>query len=109
MTNQNLTEPQVRIQKDQDSIEVSLPGVANSSQILEILQNTETVEYRLEEPQDANSYSQLIERSEQELMAQNKREETEIVQFQKIVTGRLGKKIKEEFLSKMEDKYKIQK
>ena len=109
MTNQNLTEPQVRIQKDQDSIEVSLPGVANSSQILEILQNTETVEYRLEEPQDANSYSQLIERSEQELMAQNKREETEIVQFQKIVTGRLGKKIKEEFLSKMEDKYKIPK
>jgi hypothetical protein len=36
LTNQNLTEPQVRIQKGQDSIEVSLPGVANSSQILEI-------------------------------------------------------------------------
>jgi len=107
LTNQNLTEPQVRIQKDQDSIEVSLPGVANSSQILEILQNTETVEYRLEEPQGAGSYSQLIERAEQELMSQNKREETEIVQFQKIVTSRAGKKAREDFLSRMEEKYKI--
>ncbi len=107
LTNQNLTEPQVRIQKDQDSIEVSLPGVANSSQILEILQNTETVEYRLEEPQGQGNFSQLIERSEQELMSQNKREETEIVQFQKIVASRPGKKVRDEFLFKMEEKYKI--
>jgi preprotein translocase subunit SecD len=107
LTNQNLTEPQVRIQKDQDSIEVALPGVANSSQILEILQNTETVEYRLEEPIGAGSFTSLIEASEQELMRANKREETEIFQFQKIVKERLGKKAREEFLSKMEEKYKI--
>ncbi|HMW06073.1 MAG TPA: protein translocase subunit SecD [Leptospiraceae bacterium] len=107
LTNQNLTEPQVRIQKDQDSIEVSLPGVANSSQILEILQNTETVEYRLEEPDGPNSYSQLIEKAEQELMSQNKREETEIVQFQKVVASRPGKKVKDEFLFMLEEKYKI--
>lgn len=107
LTNQNLTEPQVRIQKDQDSIEVSLPGVANSTQILEILQNTETVEYRLEEPDSPTSFTSLIYRAEQELMDQGKREETEIFQFQKIVTTRQGKKVRDDFLSKMEEKYKI--
>ncbi len=109
LTTQNLTEPQVRIQKDQDSIEVSLPGVANSSQILEILQNTETVEYRLEEPRTATSFESMIEKGEQELVDKGKRDETEIIQLQKIVTSRLGKKSIDEFLAKMEDKYKIPK
>ena len=109
LTNQNLTEPQVRIQKDQDSIEVSLPGVANSSQILEILQNTETVEYRLEEPESADSYASKIRLEEQILMNEDKREQTEIVQFQTILKERQGKKAKEDFLTKLEDKYKIPK
>lgn len=109
LTNQNLTEPQVRIQKDQDSIEVSLPGVSNSTQILNVLQNTETVEYRLEEPNGADSFTSKIEREEQSLMAQDKREETEIVQFQKLIISRVGRKVQEDFILRMEDKYKIPK
>lgn len=112
LTNQNLTEPQVRIQKDQDSIEVALPGVSNSTQILEILQSTETVEYRLEEPAEEGKrgkYESLIDAEEEALVAQGKRNETEIVQFQEIVKKRLGKKAQEEFLEKLEEKYKIPK
>jgi preprotein translocase subunit SecD len=107
LTNQNLTEPQVRIQKDQDSIEVALPGVANSTQILEILQNTETVEYRLEEPSSVSNYANQIFADERKLLEEGKREETDIVQFQNLIKDRLGKKAKEDFLSKLEEKYKI--
>ncbi|MBE7411267.1 MAG: protein translocase subunit SecD [Leptospiraceae bacterium] len=109
LTTQNLTEPQVRIQKDQDSIEVSLPGVANSSQILEILQNTETVEYRLEEPRTENSFEAAIERNEQELVNKGKREDTEIIQLQNLVNSRQGKNSIDDFLEKMEARYKIPK
>lgn len=107
LTNQNLTEPQVRVQKDQDAIEVALPGVANSSQILEILQSTETVEYRLEEPDGAGNYGDKIESAEQVLVNQNKREETDIVQFQKLILSKAGKKTQEIFLSSLEVKYQI--
>ncbi|MDX1959958.1 MAG: protein translocase subunit SecD [Leptospiraceae bacterium] len=110
LTNQNLTEPQVRIQKDQDSIEVSLPGVSNSSQILEILQNTETVEYRLEEPSGElgrGKFASLIDAEEQTLVLAGKREETEIVQYQKLVQSKASKKALEAFLAKMEEKYKL--
>lgn len=107
LANQNLTEPQVRIQKDQDAVEVALPGVANSTQILEILQNTETVEYRLEEEDSPDSYSSKIQNAENRLMNEGKREETEIVQLQKIVKSRQGKKAVDDFLRKMEKKYEI--
>ncbi|MCB1140769.1 MAG: protein translocase subunit SecD [Leptospiraceae bacterium] len=110
LTNQNLTEPQVRIQKDQDSIEVSLPGVSNSTQILEILQNTETVEYRLEEPSEGDrrgEFEKKIDREEQELMSKNQRELTEIVRYQEIIKNKLGRKAQEEFLAEMEVKYQI--
>ncbi|EIE00203.1 protein translocase subunit SecD [Leptospira licerasiae] len=113
LTNQNLTEPQVRIQKDQDSIEVSLPGVSNSSQILDIIRNTETVEYRLREPSDPNNqnsrgtYHDAIELEEMKLMNQGKREETEIVKFQNIVKQKLGKDEQDKFLEAMEKKYNI--
>ncbi|MCX7998271.1 MAG: protein translocase subunit SecD [Leptospiraceae bacterium] len=110
LANQNLTEPQVRIQKDQDSIEVALPGVSNSTQILEILQSTETVEYRLEEPSDEGGrgkYESLIDAEEQRLLTEGKREETDIVKFQEIVKNKLGKKAQDEFLASLEQKYKI--
>ncbi|MCB1177653.1 MAG: protein translocase subunit SecD [Leptospiraceae bacterium] len=110
LTNQNLTEPQVRIQKDQDSIEVALPGVSNSTQILDILQNTETVEYRLEEPSEEGrrgKYETLIDIDEYKLMETGKREETEIVQYQNIIQNRLGKKSQENFIAAMEEKYGI--
>lgn len=112
LTNQNLTEPQVRIQKDQDSIEVSLPGVSNSSQILDIIRNTETVEYRLREPSDSNAnsrgtYHDAIELEEMTLMNQGKKEETEIVKFQNIVKQKLGKDEQDRFLAAMEKKYNI--
>ncbi|TGL32334.1 protein translocase subunit SecD [Leptospira koniambonensis] len=112
LTNQNLTEPQVRIQKDQDSIEVSLPGVSNSSQILDIIRNTETVEYRLREPSDSNAnsrgiYHDVIELEEMKLMNQGKKEETEIVKFQNIVKQKLGKDEQDRFLAAMEKKYNI--
>ncbi|TGK05284.1 protein translocase subunit SecD [Leptospira langatensis] len=114
LTNQNLTEPQVRIQKDQDSIEVSLPGVSNSSQILDIIRNTETVEYRLREPgRDPNNpnlrgqYQSLIDAEEGKLLEQEKREETEIVKFQNIVKQKLGKAEQDKFLEAMEKKYNI--
>ncbi|PJZ76718.1 protein translocase subunit SecD [Leptospira neocaledonica] len=112
LTNQNLTEPQVRIQKDQDSIEVSLPGVSNSSQILDIIRNTETVEYRLREPSDSNGnsrgiYHDAIELEEMKLMNDGRREETEIVRFQNIVKQKLGKDEQDRFLEAMEKKYNI--
>ncbi|MGJ4789611.1 protein translocase subunit SecD [Leptospira koniambonensis] len=112
LTNQNLTEPQVRIQKDQDSIEVSLPGVSNSAQILDIIRNTETVEYRLREPSDSNAnsrgiYHDVIELEEMKLMNQGKKEETEIVKFQNIVKQKLGKDEQDRFLAAMEKKYNI--
>lgn len=112
LTNQNLTEPQVRIQNDQDSIEVALPGVSNSTQILEILQNTETVEYRLEEPSDGTrrgKYESLIDNAEQDLVNQGKKDQTDIVQYQKLIQDRRGKKALDDFLASLEDKYKIPK
>ncbi|MCB1190724.1 MAG: protein translocase subunit SecD [Leptospiraceae bacterium] len=107
LANQNLTEPQVRIQKDQDAVEVSLPGVANSGQILEILQNTETVEYRLEEESTPNNYLSKIQNAENILMDAGRREETEIVQLQHLITSRQGKKAVNAFLREMEAKYEI--
>jgi preprotein translocase subunit SecD len=109
LTNQNLTEPQVRIQKEQEAIEVSLPGVANSTQILDILQSTETVEYRLEEPSSPGSFGNQIYQEEQKLLEQGKREETDIVQYQKLIQNRMGKKAEEEFFNRLEEKYKIPK
>ncbi|MEM7181249.1 MAG: protein translocase subunit SecD [Spirochaetota bacterium] len=107
LTNQNLTEPQVRIQKEQDAIEVALPGVSNSEQILEILQSTETVEYRLEEPSVQTSYYAKIQAEEVRLMAENKRNETDIVKYQKIIQERLGKNSELRFLESLEEKYQI--
>ncbi len=114
LTNQNLTEPQVRIQKDQDSIEVSLPGVSNTTQILDIIRNTETVEYRLREPgRDPNNpnlrgpYQAAIDAEEAKYLEQDKRDETEIVKFQNLVKQKLGKTEQDKFLEAMEKKYNI--
>jgi len=106
LTGQNLTEPQVRIQKEQDAIEVSLPGVSNSSAILEILQNTETVEYRLEEPSPF-AYRSRIEDSERSLMNQGRRDDTDIVKFQNLIKAKMGKKAQNQFINDLENKYKI--
>ncbi|TGK10019.1 protein translocase subunit SecD [Leptospira fletcheri] len=115
LTNQNLTEPQVRIQKDQDSIEVSLPGVSNSSQILDIIRNTETVEYRLKEPardpksqnDSRGTYQTLIDTEENRLVAEDKREQTDIVKFQNIIKQKIGKDEQDKFLVTLEKKYNI--
>jgi len=106
LTSQNLTEPQVRIQKEQDAIEVSLPGVTNSAAILEILQNTETVEYRIEEPSPYALRSR-IEENERKWMDLGKREETDIFKFQEIVKNKLGKKAQDAFIESLEKKYNI--
>ncbi|TGN20062.1 protein translocase subunit SecD [Leptospira idonii] len=106
LTSQNLTEPQVRIQKEQDAIEVSLPGVTNSTAILEVLQNTETVEYRIEEPSPFVLRSRLDD-NERKLMDLNQREETDIFKFQEIVKNKMGKKIQDQFLESLEKKYSI--
>ncbi|MCG9874579.1 MAG: protein translocase subunit SecD [Leptospiraceae bacterium] len=106
LTNQNLTEPQVRIQSEQGAVEVSLPGVSNSSKILEILQSTETVEYRLEEP-DPGVYGLKIADEEKRLLDLGKREETDIVKYQKIIKDRLGREAQTKFLSELETKYAI--
>jgi len=47
LMNQNLTEPELRIQPGSYSIAVDLPGVANSTQVLDIIKDTVTVEYRI--------------------------------------------------------------
>jgi preprotein translocase subunit SecD len=106
LTSQNLTEPQVRIQKEQDAIEVSLPGVTNSAAILEILQNTETVEYRIEE---ASPYAlrSRIDENEKRWMDLGRREETDIYKFQEIVKNKLGKKAQDAFIESLEKKYNI--
>lgn len=110
LTNQNLTEPQVRIQKDQDSIEVALPGVSNSTQILEILQSTETVEYRLEEASEGDRrgpFERLIDKDEDDLVNNNQREKTDIVTLQTMILNKSSKKAQDEFFSSLESKYKI--
>ncbi|MDF3820291.1 protein translocase subunit SecD [Leptospira sp. 96542] len=107
LTSQNLTEPQVRIQKEQDAIEVSLPGVSNSAAILEILQNTETVEYRLEE--SGSTIGTMIERSERNLAENGKREETDIFKFQELVKNKASKQKQEKFLESLETKYNVPK
>lgn len=47
LMNQNLTEPELRMQPGSYSIAVDLPGVANSTQVLDIIKDTVTVEYRM--------------------------------------------------------------
>lgn len=47
LMNQNLTEPELRMQPGSYSIAVDLPGVANSTQVLDIIKDTVTVEYRI--------------------------------------------------------------
>lgn len=44
---QGLTEPEVRAQPQSLSISVDMPGVANSGEVLDKIQNTVTVEYRI--------------------------------------------------------------
>lgn len=44
---QNLTEPEVRVQPASYSIGVDMPGVANSSEVLDRIKDTVTVEYRI--------------------------------------------------------------
>lgn len=106
LTNQNLTEPQVRIQAEQEAVEVSLPGVSNSARILEILQSTETVEYRLEEP-SPNVFGNRIQSEERRLLDLGQKDATDIVRFQKIVKDRLGRDVQVSFLEEMEKKYQI--
>ncbi|WCL48390.1 protein translocase subunit SecD [Leptospira sp. GIMC2001] len=106
LTNQNLTEPQVRIQSESESVEVSLPGVTNSARILEILQSTETVEYRLEEPASSDLGSKIAA-EERRLLEAGKKEETDIVKLQNIVKNRLGKDAQDRFIQSLEKKYNI--
>ena len=47
LMSQNLTEPELRIQPSSYTISVDLPGVANSTQVLDIIKDTVTVEYRI--------------------------------------------------------------
>ncbi|MCS7205845.1 MAG: protein translocase subunit SecD [Leptospiraceae bacterium] len=47
LLNQNLTEPEIRTQPSSYSINVDLPGVANTAEVLDIIKSTVTVEYRL--------------------------------------------------------------
>ncbi len=47
MASQNLTEPEVRVQPGSYSIAVDMPGVANSSEVLDKIKDTVKVEYRL--------------------------------------------------------------
>lgn len=47
LLNQNLTEPEIRIQPASYSINVDLPGVGNTIEVLDIIKSTVTVEYRL--------------------------------------------------------------
>ncbi|MFN3603179.1 MAG: protein translocase subunit SecD [Leptonema sp. (in: bacteria)] len=47
LSNQNLTEPELRIQPASYSINVDLPGIGNSTEVLEIIKSTVAVEYRL--------------------------------------------------------------
>ncbi|MBX7057801.1 MAG: protein translocase subunit SecD [Leptospirales bacterium] len=44
---QGLTEPEVRAQPESESIAVDMPGAANSSEVLERIKDTTTVEYRI--------------------------------------------------------------
>ncbi|MEQ9364718.1 MAG: hypothetical protein RIF32_10760, partial [Leptospirales bacterium] len=44
---QGLTEPEVRAQPESFSISVDMPGVANSGEVMNRIQNTVTVEYRI--------------------------------------------------------------
>ncbi len=44
---QDLTEPEVRVQPESQTINVDMPGVANSSDVLDKIKDTVTVEYRL--------------------------------------------------------------
>ena len=44
---QGLTEPEVRAQPESYSISVDMPGVANSGEVMNRIQNTVTVEYRI--------------------------------------------------------------
>ncbi|MBI3394232.1 MAG: protein translocase subunit SecD, partial [Spirochaetia bacterium] len=44
---QDLTEPEVRVQPESYTINVDMPGVANSSDVLNKIKDTVTVEYRL--------------------------------------------------------------
>ncbi len=43
----NLSEPEVRVQNESYSIGVDMPGVTNSSSVLQDIKKTETVEYRI--------------------------------------------------------------
>lgn len=47
LSNQNLTEPEIRIQPASYSINVDLPGMGNTIEVLNIIKSTVTVEYRL--------------------------------------------------------------
>ncbi len=47
LNNLNLSEPEVRVQEDSYSIGVDMPGVTNSSDVLQNLRKTVTVEYRI--------------------------------------------------------------
>ena len=108
LANQNLTEPQVRIQAEQESIEVSLPGISNSNEILDVIKNTDVVEYRLDEDSKKGFlFANLISQAETELFNQSKREETDIYKFQEIIRKNLGRTEQDKFLSEMEEKYGI--
>ena len=47
LASQNLSEPEVRVQKESYSIAVDMPGVANSNEVLARIKDTVTVEYRI--------------------------------------------------------------
>ncbi|MCR9143321.1 MAG: protein translocase subunit SecD [bacterium] len=55
---QGLTEPEVRAQPESFSISVDMPGVANSSEVMNRIQNTVTVEYRIVNDEATNRAQQ---------------------------------------------------
>ena len=64
LASQNLTEPEVRVQPGSYSIAVDMPGVANSSEVLDYIKDVVRVEYRLvnnEATRRANENPELAE------------------------------------------------
>ena len=91
-----------------ESIEVSLPGISNSNEILDIIKNTDVVEYRLDEDRSSGFlFSNLLSQMETQLIRQDKREETDIYKFQVIISKNLGREEQDKFLKEMEKKYNI--
>ncbi len=87
LASQNLTEPEVRIQPASYSIGVDMPGVANSTDVLDKIKDTVSVEYRIVNDDATNRVNERFQKELGEIRELYRKDRVDIRDVNRIMEG----------------------